>query len=402
MQPKYSVLMYNCSISEFENSIDCWLKDGIKIFWFGSEEINKKLTEQYKPFSEAGLLFAYASNTDSKKYVFIDGICDEKELSYLEKRYPLFNAAQYRVEHCGSNRHIIVEASAGTGKTTVMIDRIMYLMHTVPELSLSDISMITFTNDAAEQMNSRLQRALLNRYRLTRKFMYFKWMEEQSNMTISTIDSFSVDLLKANSITKGISSAMTVKTMTYERKELIKDELNSLSDMGSPVKSQFGTQYYDAVKLVDLFWKKATELGMSAEECLNMDWGSCVNGESESFQRTIKNVIENVQEKYTELKRQKNAVPVQDIKRDLDDIISEGIKNKNIKPVEFKYLFIDEFQDSDNAQIDVYDVMGRRVLCDVVNGTNETYTIEMNGVQTGLYIVKVSDKEGIKMQKIIL
>ena len=57
---------------------------------------------------------------------------------------------------------------------------------------------------------------------------------------------------------------------------------------------------------------------------------------------------------------------------------------------------------SDNAQIDVYDVMGRRVLCDVVNGTNETYTIEMNGVQTGLYIVKVSDKEGIKMQKIIL
>ena len=57
---------------------------------------------------------------------------------------------------------------------------------------------------------------------------------------------------------------------------------------------------------------------------------------------------------------------------------------------------------SDNAQIDVYDFMGRRVLCDVVNGTNETYTIEMNGVQTGLYIVKVSDKEGIKMQKIIL
>ena len=57
---------------------------------------------------------------------------------------------------------------------------------------------------------------------------------------------------------------------------------------------------------------------------------------------------------------------------------------------------------SDNAQIDVYDVMGRRVLCAVVNGTNETYTIEMNGVQTGLYIVKVSDKEGIKMQKIIL
>jgi hypothetical protein len=46
--------------------------------------------------------------------------------------------------------------------------------------------------------------------------------------------------------------------------------------------------------------------------------------------------------------------------------------------------------------------MGRRVFCDIVNGTDETYTVEMNGVQTGLYIVKVSGKEGVKMQKIIL
>ncbi len=51
----------------------------------------------------------------------------------------------------------MVKASAGTGKTTVMIDRILYLMHMVPDLDMSEIFMITFTNEATNQMNDRLQ-----------------------------------------------------------------------------------------------------------------------------------------------------------------------------------------------------------------------------------------------------
>lgn len=344
--------MYNCSLANYASTISSWLKEGIKIIWFGEKETNEIITEQYKQYFDAGLLFAFVSERDSREFIFTDGMYDDSKLKYLEKKYPLFNAAQYRVEHSKSDNHIIVEASAGTGKTTVMIDRIMFLMHTVPDLSLSDIAMITFTNDAAEQMDSRLQRALLNRYKATRKFTYFKWLEEQSNMTISTIDSFSVDLLKANSIARGLSSDMTVKTMAYERKELIKDVLDDMSDMGTSVKSQLGTQYYNAVKLIDLFWQKATELGLSAEECLKLDWGKCFNNESETFQDTIRLVIENIQERYIELKRQKNAVPVQDIKRDLNDIISYNIEHSQASPMKFKYLFIDEFQDSDNAQID--------------------------------------------------
>ena len=87
---------------------------------------------------------------------------------WLEEKIPAFNAAQYRVEHAGIDSNIVVKASAGTGKTTVMVDRILYLMHMVPDLNMSEIFMITFTNEATNQMNDRLQEILLKKYSLTR------------------------------------------------------------------------------------------------------------------------------------------------------------------------------------------------------------------------------------------
>ena len=90
----------------------------------------------------------------------MDGADNEGILSILAKKCPKFNIAQYKVEHCKEDEHIVVQASAGTGKTKVMVDRIMYLMHTVPDLHMSDIYMITFTNDATNHMNQRLQDAL--------------------------------------------------------------------------------------------------------------------------------------------------------------------------------------------------------------------------------------------------
>ena len=56
---------------------------------------------------------------------------------------------------------------------------------------------------------------------------------------------------------------------------------------------------------------------------------------------------------------------------------------------------------SKNTLIDIYDVMGRRVLCDVATG--ESCVVEVGNVlSAGLYIVKVSGKEGVRTQKVIL
>ena len=57
---------------------------------------------------------------------------------------------------------------------------------------------------------------------------------------------------------------------------------------------------------------------------------------------------------------------------------------------------------SERAQISVYDIMGRMILSDIVNDVDEAHVVEMNNVKTGIYFVKISDKKGIRVQKIIL
>ena len=55
---------------------------------------------------------------------------------------------------------------------------------------------------------------------------------------------------------------------------------------------------------------------------------------------------------------------------------------------------------SDDAILDIYDIMGRRVLRDAVKDAGQT--IEVDDIKAGLYIIRVSDKKGIRTQKIIL
>ena len=54
----------------------------------------------------------------------------------------------------------------------------------------------------------------------------------------------------------------------------------------------------------------------------------------------------------------------------------------------------------DNAVLEVYDIMGRRVLSDVMRNTG-SYAIDIDGIKSGMYIVKVSGREKVQVQKII-
>lgn len=59
------------------------------------------------------------------------------------------------------DRNIVVTAGAGTGKTTLLVDRIIYLLMREPApLKITDIVAITFTNKAANEMRIRLKERL--------------------------------------------------------------------------------------------------------------------------------------------------------------------------------------------------------------------------------------------------
>src|SRR5215831_5992060 len=59
------------------------------------------------------------------------------------------------------DRNLVVTAGAGTGKTTLLVDRLLQLLLRDPEpLKITDIVALTFTNKAANEMKSRLRERL--------------------------------------------------------------------------------------------------------------------------------------------------------------------------------------------------------------------------------------------------
>lgn len=59
------------------------------------------------------------------------------------------------------DRNLVVTAGAGTGKTTLLVDRLVHLLLRNPEpLKITEIVALTFTNKAAEEMKLRLRQRL--------------------------------------------------------------------------------------------------------------------------------------------------------------------------------------------------------------------------------------------------
>lgn len=350
MKPKYSILLCNQKLSEYKIKISEWLHSGVKVIWFGLDEETKQLKVEYSDFADAFLLQLHSVDF-AYKNVILDG-CDKDDfLSILEKECPAFNVAQYKVEHCKEDEHIVVQASAGTGKTKVMVDRIMFLMHTVPGLQMSDIFMITFTNDATNQMNQRLQDVLMTRFRLTGNLRYFRWVEQQSQMNISTIHSFAYTMLKEYGIGQSFTRNLSIRNFKYERKDLIKDMMDEKTDDASPIRSQVGVPLYKANALVDKYWTGFASIGISHKDMTSMNWGNASDENSKAFHNLISSVVVDLDDDYFDIKRLNDAISVNDIMRDLQEVLmSDTLPQPDMS---MKYLFIDEFQDSDLSQIKV-------------------------------------------------
>lgn len=92
-------------------------------------------------------------------------------------------------------KNIIVSASAGSGKTSVLVERLAKLIID-EKVSVENILAMTFTNDAAAEMKARLKK------KLSEADIQDEWIQNQMALletaNISTIDSFCSEILKQN------------------------------------------------------------------------------------------------------------------------------------------------------------------------------------------------------------
>ncbi len=115
------------------------------------------------------------------------------------------------------NKNLLVSASAGTGKTTVMIERLTQLI--VEGANILDFVVVTYTKLAAAEMKKKLADSLS---KLSNNSHVAQQLELLENASISTIHSFCTDLLRNYFYvvdidpTFSILDSMTLKNLANE------------------------------------------------------------------------------------------------------------------------------------------------------------------------------------------
>lgn len=152
---------------------------------------------------------------------------------------------------------VIVSASAGSGKTTVMIEKIIRLI--VSGVRVDKILAVTFTKKAAAQMKEKLSAALIkyiNAPETTeekRKELKIR-LSEVPNADVSTIHSFCAKLLRANFFAAGVDNAFRViDGADAEGRALKNAALDELFEEGYAEKDG------DFSRLLSAYWRKKSD-----------------------------------------------------------------------------------------------------------------------------------------------
>ena len=171
------------------------------------------------------------SNFFEEAITIYEGNCTSEERAILEKlsQKTTFNIQQYFIEHASTAKNILVRAGAGTGKTYSMVSRIAFLCNKFenPTVNLiDDIAMVTFTNDAADNMKNRLKQMFINYFVLTSNPKFLKYIENTDFMRISTIHKFAREIIKEASMQMGLGDNFAITSGDYIKEQIYEKYLN--------------------------------------------------------------------------------------------------------------------------------------------------------------------------------
>jgi DNA helicase II / ATP-dependent DNA helicase PcrA len=243
------------------------------------------------------------------------------------------NPSQLQAVHHDKGPLLIV-AGAGTGKTTVITERIRYLVED-QKVDPYSIFATTFTDKAATEMETRLDKVMPFGYRAP-------W--------IGTFHSVCERILRQEALEIGLSPSFTIMTKTDTwiliKSHLYDFDLDYYRPLGNP------TKFIDA--LITFFGR------LSDEDVDLAEFATLVNHKADAAQ---------TEEEVAEAKRLKELlgafstyqlIKQNEKKMDFSDLISQTLRlfrsRANVLSryqQQFKHMLIDEFQDTNIAQFEL-------------------------------------------------
>ena len=240
---------------------------------------------------------------------------------------------------------VLVLAGAGTGKTTVLVNRIAYMI-SEKHIRPWNILAITFTNKAAREMKDRIERLL---------------GDTAKDMWIGTFHSVCVRILRSCIDLLGYSRDFVIYD-TADTKTVMKECLRELDidEKSFPVRN-----------VLSIISNAKNDL---------MDAATFENVYKSDYRMSI---IAKIYYRYQTKLRKNNAVDFDDIILNTVKILSENPDVLSKYQDKFQYILVDEYQDTNNSQYLLINLLAQanRNLC--VVGDDDQSIYKFRGANIG-------------------
>ncbi|MBA7566477.1 ATP-dependent DNA helicase Rep [subsurface metagenome] len=226
------------------------------------------------------------------------------------------------------NGPLLIVAGAGTGKTRVITDRIVYLISS-KLAKPSEILALTFTEKATNEMLERVDTAMPLGY---------------EEIWISTFHSFCDRILREEGLAIGLNTAYRILSKIEQwhfiRKNFFQFNLKYYRPLSNP------TQFIHA--LLNLF-NRAKDNDVIPEEFLTYSRGLETNSPDEEETGRIKELASAYQT-YQDLLLKENRLDFGDLQSFVLRLLRTRKNIRRKYQEKFKYILVDEFQDTNYAQ----------------------------------------------------
>ena len=262
---------------------------------------------------------------------------------------------------------IMIVAGAGSGKTKVLTTRIAHLM--AQGVDSFNILALTFTNKAAKEMKERVERILGN--------------NEARNLYIGTFHSVFARILRAEADKLGYPSHFTIYD-TDDAKSVIKTVINELN-------------------LDDKHYKPNTVLNRisSAKNALvNAAAYATDYYIQQEDMRSNRPAIAQIYDAYVKRCFKNGAMDFDDLLLKFYELLKHFPESLAKYQRKFKYILIDEYQDTNPAQYEVIKLLGamNENVCVVGDDAQSIYSFRGATIQNILQFQK--DYDDVKVVKL--
>jgi superfamily I DNA/RNA helicase len=344
-------------------------KDHLKISFENSTYHTPELKSTDIAFSGFNFSFSIEKNSIpfSQSFCILDGQVEANDKAKLEQiaKISSFNSEQYFVEHTDPDKNIVIKAGAGTGKTHTMISRIGFICYkhnTALQKIVNRIVMITFTNEAANQMSEKLKEYFRDYYLLSGRSEFLNMVSYVDRMQISTIHSYAKKLISKLGTEFGYGVDLSITSSEFYRRRKISDLLDQYIKQkekmyGKSYTASLGMPIYalidNILDFIGNLHNKSLDL-----ECIDADaFGSVAKEENQQrLHELLSYIIPKVEQEYSTELLADNKIHLGSMMSVLNRFISKPESQNRIKELYNgyrQYMFIDEFQDTDDTQIDI-------------------------------------------------